>query len=239
MIRAMYDNQQKGYFEDELEQKARISSILTGVFLWMFLGLLVSAGVAWLSVTNETLWNFIYETAYGFYAIIFLQLAIVLFGFPMVWKMSGIAGGLVFFLYSAVNGMTLSVIFLTYDLGTIAYAFIASAAMFGVMAVYGAVTKSDLSSYRGLLLMGLFGVIIASVINIFLGSGMLDVIICLVAIAVFVGLTAYDVQRIKAMAIESDDPSTDRRIMIQGALSLYLNFINIFLRLLRLLGRRK
>lgn len=153
--------------------------------------------------------------------------------------MSPAAGLATFLIYAVVNGMMLSSIFIVYDLGTISLAFFSAAAMFGVMAVYGAVTKADLTSKGSFLIMGLIGVIVASLLNFFFRSTMLDVIISFVAIAVFLGLTAYDTQRIKDMAYAATDERTIRALTILGALSLYLNFINLFLRLLRLFGRRR
>jgi len=235
----MNQHETGGYVPDAYAQKLRISGILSGVFLWMFLGLLASALTAWLTATTEIMRNFVYGTSYGFVSLIVVEFILVLFAVPRIWNMSGFAGGAVFFLFAAVNGMTLSSIFLVYELGSILWVFLCAAGMFGVMAVYGTLTKNDLTGVGSFLIMGLFGIIIAGLVNFLLQSETLDVLISFVAIAVFLGLTAYDVQRIRAMAYESPDDAADRSIMILGALSLYMNFINLFLRILRLLGKRR
>jgi len=236
---AMDQRGQQDYYEDEFEQAQRRSSLLTGVFLWMLVGLLVSALMAVATMTVPVLFNFVLMNGYGFFVIIIVELVLVAAVFPRVWKMSAGAGFGLFLLYSALNGMMLSVIFLQYSLGTIYLAFFSAAAMFGIMALYGAVTKTDLSSKGSFLIMGLAGVIMATLLNFLFQSTMLDAIITYAAIAIFLGLTAYDVNRIKQAAAEVTDSGAYRGVMILGALTLYLDFINLFLRVLRLLGRRR
>lgn len=233
----MYEDRGRGYFEDSTEQRQMLSRSLTGVFVLMFLGLIVSAATAWFVLHSYTLLSFIFGTSYGFYLFLFGELALVLFAFPRIWGLSSTAGILLFFAYAVLNGVTLSTIFFAYDLGTITMAFAATAGMFGVMAVYGAVTGSDLSSAGSFLFMGLIGVILATLLNIFIRSTTFDTIICYAAIAIFVGLTAYDTQKIKQLMLQHYDAETTSHLMVMGALTLYLDFINIFLRLLRLMGR--
>ena len=150
-----------------------------------------------------------------------------------------------FFIYAFVNGLTRSVIFLVYNITSIYAAFGVTALTFGAMSFIGATTKRDLSNLRGYLMMGLIGVIIAGVVNLFLGNSMLDSVISMIAVLVFVGLTAYDTQTIKRMLTSAgENPYGDsieiiRKISVIGALKLYLDFINLFLQILRLLGKKR
>lgn len=227
-----------GVFVHQQRDAKQLSRSLTGVFGLMFLGLLASAGSALFVLSSETMLNLVFGSQFGFWGFVILPFLIVMFAMPRVWKM-GLGGGVLLFLvYALLNGITLSVIFLAYDLGTITLAFLSAAGMFGVMALYGAVTKADLSRARSLLMMGLFGIIIATVINIFMRSEGLDILISYVGIAVFLGLTAFDVQRIKTQMNEHPEIPT-AGLMVSGALHMYLNFLNIFLFLLRILGRRR
>ena len=163
---------------------------------------------------------------------------------PMLWALgvesAFLTATLMFIAYSVVNGATLSTIFLVYDLGSIGLTFLVTAGMFGAMSLYGFVTGRDLSSWGNLLTMALVGVILASVVNLFLRSEMLMWIVTYVGILLFVGLTAYDTQTIKRMiysGAEVDEPM--QKMALLGALSLYLDFINLFLYMLRLLGNRR
>ena len=157
-------------------------------------------------------------------------------------RLSPTAATALFLLYALINGLTLSVIFFAYEIGTITQAFAASALTFGAMSVFGATTKKDLSSLGGILFMGLIGLIIASIVNAFWANSTMDAIITYIGVFIFVGLTAYDTQKIKAMtaAVESGgNVALTRKIAILGALTLYLDFINLFLYILRLFGRRR
>jgi len=215
-----------------------LPGVMTGVFLWMFFGLAVSAGAAWLTLNWAPMMWLVYGTTMGIVALIIVEFVLVIALSAAVRKLSsGVAAGL-FFLYAFVNGMTLSVVFIAYEIGTVLLAFLVAAGMFGFMAGYGALTKSDLSGYKGFLMMGLVGIVIATVVNLLLRSDGLDMFLCYAGVFIFVGLTAYDTQKIKNMLSMGFDAESERKIKIQGALMLYLDFINIFLRLLRLFGRR-
>lgn len=239
-IDPMYEDQnQQGFYGDIYEQQRRSANLLTGVFLWMLVGLMVSALMAVATMTVPALYNFVLTSRYGYVVIVIAELILVGVLSSRVYDMSAAAGFGMFLLYSVLNGMMLSVIFLAYDLGTIYLAFFSAAAMFGIMAIYGLVTKNDLSSKGSFLMMGLVGVIVASILNFFFRNTMLEAVITYAAIAVFLGLTAYDVNRIKQSAAMVTEPAALRGIMVLGALSLYLDFINLFLRLLRLIGRRR
>jgi len=158
-----------------------------------------------------------------------------------VWKMSSQLAFFLFFAFATIMGTTLSAIFLIYDINTIALAFVSAAGMFGVMAIFGLVTKKDLTRIGSLLIMALVGVIIASIGNIFFANSILDTIIPYVTIVIFLGLTAHDAQKIKKQIIEHMDKqgNVPVAVTIQGALHLYLDFLNLFLALLRILGRRR
>ena len=159
---------------------------------------------------------------------------------PLINKIPAIVATLVFLAYAALNGVTFSIIFLVYSLGSIAYTFFITAAMFGATSVFGFITKMDLSRIGGILMMALIGLIIASVVNIFVASEIFDWIISYVGVAIFVGLTAYDTQKIKNMSSGIDSSSEEGgKASIMGALALYLDFINLFLFLLRIMGRRR
>ncbi len=219
---------------------AGFNAYLTKVFLWMFMGLAVSFLTAFVTANSASLFRFLYSN----YLII-----LILFGieFFLVSKLSRRAqslsfqkAALMFILYSFINGLTLSFIFAVYSISAIAAAFLSAAALFGVMAIYGRMTKRDLSSYSTFLIMGLFGIIIASIINLFFRSGMMGFVVSIIGIIVFAGLTAWDVQKLKQYYINSSHVSEEAssNFAITGALSLYLDFINIFLYLLRLYGGR-
>lgn len=226
----------KGHFDENDYKRGIAINGLAGVFALMFLGLLASAGAAFFTLSSPTLLNLVFSGGAATWIILLAPLGLVIFAFPRVWKMAPASAFLLFFVYAILNGLTLSAIFLVYDMGTITLAFLSAAGMFGVMAIYGGITKADLSGMGSFLMMGLFGIIIASVLNIFLGNDMMDMLISYAGIAIFLGLTAYDVQRLKHAMSQSPG---NAGVMVLGALHLYLDFLNIFLFLLRLMGRRR
>ena len=223
---------------------------MANVFLWMFIALGISALLAYLFSTNEALRDMLYVqtergirlSGFGMFAA-FAPIGFVLimsFGYN---KLSSVALTGLFLAYSAIMGMSLSVILLTYTTGSVIGCFASASAMFGVMAVMGYTTEKDLTSFGRILSMGVIGMVIAIVINMFLNSSGLDFLISIIGVAVFTGLTAYDVQKLKRIGagIEYDNVSTNDtgKMAIMGALSLYLDFINLFLFLLRLFGNIK
>jgi len=228
-----------GYFDDSAQKRSFTLDLgLAGVFGLMFLGLVASGVAAWLTLNFAPLYNLVYGTQAVFLVVLFLPVGLVMLAFPRIWRMKPAAAVLLFFVYALLNGVTLSFIFLVYNMGAIMLAFLSAAGMFGVMALFGAFTKSDLSGTRNFLLMGLFGIIIASVLNFFLANTMLDMVISYVGIAVFLGLTAYHVQNIKRQ-MEMHAGRAPAAAMVSGALHLYLSFMNIFLLLLRMTNRRR
>ncbi|MBN1971515.1 MAG: Bax inhibitor-1/YccA family protein [Candidatus Delongbacteria bacterium] len=211
-------------------------SFMTKVYGWMLAALLVTALTAVITIRSETLLLGIVQSPM-FYVLIFAELGLVFYFSARVHKMSITTATMVFMLYSVLNGMTLSVILLVYSIGVIYNAFLTSALTFGAMSVYGYVTKKDLTSWGSFFMMGLFGIIIASVLNFFIASTMIDGLITYLGVFIFLGLTAYDTQKLKKMYYQGADEESVSKYALLGALTLYLDFINLFLMLLRLFGR--
>ncbi|MSS75140.1 Bax inhibitor-1/YccA family protein [Candidatus Pacearchaeota archaeon] len=208
------------------------------VFMWMFLGMLVSAVAAFVVATNKTLANAILGT-WLFYALIIIELLLVFVLVLAVKRVSALTATFLFLGYALLTGLTLSVILLVYSISSIFLTFVVSAGIFGGMAFYGWVTKADLSRIGIILFFGLIGIIIASIVNLFLGNSTLDLIISVLGVLIFTGLTAYDIQKIKQMNILGNEGTDeDHKEAIMGALTLYLDFINLFLSLLRLMGKK-
>ena len=211
---------------------------LAKVFNWMAIGLALTAIIAFMVVSNETFVNYLYSNRFLIFGAIIIEIGLVVYLSARIQKISaGTAKGL-FFLYSALNGLTLSSILLVYTATSVFATFVVTAGMFGAMAVYGLVTKKDLSGLGSFLMMGLFGMVIAIVVNIFLQSSMMSFIISGIGVLVFTGLTAYDVQNIKQMGSTAMGQEETKKLAILGALTLYLDFINLFISLLRFMGDR-
>ena len=210
------------------------------VFAWMFVGLALTGVAALYTAGSPSLLKAIFGNKLVFYALVFGELGLVIAISGAINRLSATAATGLFLLYSAVNGVTLASIFLVYTGGSIAATFFVSAATFGAMSAYGYLTKKDLTSWGSFLFMGLIGVVIASLVNMFLHSPMVAWVASVCGVIVFVGLTAYDTQKIKALgAAGIGDEQSQRKASILGALTLYLDFINIFLLLLNLFGRRR
>lgn len=211
---------------------------LRGVYNWMSLGLGLTAVVAYAVATTPAIAEVIFANPIIFWGLIIAQFGLVLAISGGVHRMSaGTATGL-FLLYSALTGATLSSILMVYTAASIFKAFIVCTGMFAAMSVYGATTKKDLTGWGSFLFMGLIGIIIASIVNIFMASSALDFVISGIGVLIFTGLTAYDTQKLKVMGESApmDDTVAVRRGTILGALTLYLDFINLFLFLLRFFG---
>ncbi len=212
---------------------------LTAVYGWMGAALAISGVCAFAVIHSEAAFRFIFGTRFVFLALVIGEFALVAFLSAGIRKMSFATAAAVFTAYSVLNGVTLSGIFLIYTSGSIVSIFMTTALMFGAMSVYGMTTNSDLNSAGRYLMMGLFGLIIASVVNMFLGSSSLGWLISFISVGVFTGLTAYDSQKILQIAQHARQNDTYRKAALIGALELYLDFINIFLALLRLFGKRR
>jgi len=216
----------------------RVSSFLRGVYGWMFGGLLVTAAVALATASSPALVQTLVTNRILFFGLLIAELALVYVVSAKVDTLSPTASAGLFLLYSALNGITLSLILLVYTGGSIVTAFLTTAGMFGGLALYGTVTKRSMDGIGSFAMMGLFGVIIAMLVNFFLKSPALSFVMSVACVIVFTGLTAYDAQRLKRMALAVDGPQAGS-YAVSGALSLYLNFINLFLSLLRLFGNRR
>ena len=216
----------------------RVATFLRGVYGWMFGGLLVTAAVAFAVASSPAMVQTLVTNRLLFFGLFIAELALVYVVSAKVNTLSPGASAGLFLLYSALNGITLSLILLVYTGGSIVTAFLATAGMFGGLALYGTVTKRSMDGIGSFAMMGLFGVIIAMVVNIFLKSPALSFVMSVAAVIVFTGLTAYDAQRLKQMALAVQGPQVGS-YAVSGALSLYLNFINLFLSLLRLFGNRR
>jgi hypothetical protein len=206
----------------------------------MTVGLLATAGVAYFVVSTPLLQ--LVANPIVFFGAIIVELVMVVALSRAIARMSPAAAVGLFFVYAALNGVTMSVIFAVYTLSSIAVTFFATACLFGAMTIIGYTTSRDLTKLGGFLLMGLIGFLIGSVINLFFASSAFYWLLTFAGIAIFVGLTAWNTQRIKNMtlaAIQQGDELMAQRVGIIGALSLYLDFVNLFLLLLRLGGRRR
>jgi FtsH-binding integral membrane protein len=218
-----------------------LRAVMQQVYVWMFAGLAVSAVTAVVFATTGL------TLALGpmFYVLIFAEIGLVWYISARIGRMASSTATQLFLLYAALNGATLSVIFYVYSLGDIYLALFSAGAMFGAMSIVGYTTDIDLSRFRGILFMALIGLIIASIVNIFLASSALYWVISYGGVLIFVALTAYDTQWIKrtAMSLEAqgvgNGEAAVRRVAILGALHLYLDFINLFLYILRIVGGRR
>ena len=208
----------------------------------MAIGLALTGFIAYYVASTPALLNLILGNKILFFGLIIAELALVFTISARVHRMQASTATALFVLYSALNGATLSFIFIIYTRGSIASTFFVCAATFVACSIYGWTTKRDLTSMGGFLMMGLIGIIIASLVNLFIRSSAMHMIISYIGVLVFVGLTAYDTQNLKAMAISQPadvGAGAIRKGAILGALKLYLDFINLFLMLLRILGNRE
>ena len=222
------------------EREEAVAVYFAKVCLWMFVGLMTTAVVGFLVVETKLIEKFYSESGMGIMlGLIILELVLVIALSRAVTKMPPLVGKILFMFYSIINGLTLSTIFLAYNLGSVGMVFGLTAVLFGGLALYGLTTKKDLTNIGALALFGLIAIIIVSLVNVFIGSEMMETIICIAGVVAFLALTAFDTQKIKQYyyTFENDEKRLDQ-MAIYGALSLYLDFINIFIMLLRLLGKR-
>jgi|SRR5271157_2862938 len=216
-----------------------LQSIMRQVYTWMVLGMLVTAGVAFVTASSPLLVDLALNPIVLLIAIL-AEFGLVLVISRGLNRLSSGVATMLFILYAALNGFTLSIVLLAFTTASVFWAFVSTAALFGVMSVIGYTTKVDLSRMGTYLMMGVLGLIIAMVINLFVNSGPLDMLISIVGVLIFTALTAFDTQRIGRMAAKmSMDGENETKFGIMGALQLYLDFINMFLYLLRLTGRRR
>ena len=218
---------------------------LAGVFTWMFLAMAITAATAWLFASSPNLMMILINPETGSMSVagwiaMLAPLGLVFWMSRGFQSMSASTMVLVFVAFSILIGVSLSFIFLVYTGASIVKTFLITSGMFGSMALLGYTTKTDLTKFGSILYMGLIGIIIASVVNMFMGSSTLDYIISFGGVLIFTGLTAYDVQKLKRIGSQiTEENETSRKLTIMGALTLYLDFINLFLFLLRFFGNRK
>ena len=226
--------------EQELSMSAAFPVLMRKVYVWMTLALVITGVTAYGVATSPGLMMAIATNKLLFWGLIIAEFGLVVAISAAINKLSLTTATLLFVLYSVINGATLSFIFASYTMSSIASVFFITAGTFAVMAVIGYTTKKDLTSMGKILFMALIGIIIATIVNIFLKSTGLQMIVSYLGVLIFVGLTAYDSQKIKQMLLMAPDAGEGaQKIALLGALSLYLDFVNLFIYLLRIFGRRE
>lgn len=238
------ENQEFYYQELSAERQMKVSeafpALMRKVYTWMTLALAITGMTAYYVATNETLMTSILTNKVLFYGLIIAEFGVVLGVSAAIGRLSALTATLLFILYSVINGATLSIIFLAYTASSIATVFFITAGTFAAMALIGYTTKTDLSSMGKIMFMALIGLIIATVVNIFLKSEGLTMILSYVGVIVFVGLTAWDTQKIKNMLMMApEEGETAQKMALLGALTLYLDFVNLFIYMLQIFGKRR
>jgi uncharacterized protein len=217
---------------------ARVATFLRAVYGWMFLGLAVTAAVAWYVASTPAVLSAIAGNKLLFWTILLAPLGLVLFLSARVAKLAPATAATLFLVYSGLTGVLFAFVLLAYTGQSVANVFLVTSGMFGGLALYGTVTKRDLSGVGQFAMMGLIGVVIASIVSIFWQNDLFQFVLSVCGVVVFTGLTAWDANRLRAMALQLPDGRTGSYAVL-GALTLYLDFINLFLFLLRLFGRRR
>lgn len=216
-------------------------TLFRSVYVWMTLALAITGFVALYVAKSYTLLNVMVQNNILFWGLLIAEVALVMYLSACIHRISFTTATVLFIAYSILNGVTMSILFMVYTMSSIATTFFVTAGTFGATALYGYVTKKDLTRIGSLCIMGVIGLIIASLVNLFLHNSMMDLIISYIGVLLFVGLTAYDSQKIKRL-LSGDDievNETSQKIALMGSLTLYLDFINLFIYLLRILGDRK
>lgn len=227
--------------ESIVQARSGLQTYMAQVYGWMTVGLLLTAFIAWYAANSSAFMELLYTNRIFFFGLVIAQLAVVFVLSGLVNRLSAEVMTTLFMLYSVLTGLTLSSIFIIYTASSIASTFVVTGGMFGVMSLWGYTTKRDLSGWGNMLFMALIGIILASLVNFWLKSEALMWAVTYIGVVVFVGLTAYDTQKLKNIGEQIDvrDSSNLRKYSILGALTLYLDFINLFLMLLRILGNRR
>jgi uncharacterized protein len=220
------------------DAQLRQRSFLSQVYTWMTAGLLVTSAVAAYTASAPSVLNLLYGNPFTIWLLFLAQIGLVIGLSARIGRLAPFTAAALFIAYAALNGLTLSALFLVYTYTSIAQAFLATAATFGVMSLYGATTKRDLSTAGNLLVMALIGFFVGSIVNLFWANSAVYWVLTYLGIALFIGLTAYDTQQIKQLVQQVQDDTSARRLAIIGALKLYLDFINLFVLLLRIFGSR-
>lgn len=231
----------RSYSRDrELEASAAFPVLMQKTYLWMAMALAITGLTSYVVATNPTLMGLMFQYPNAIWLFFIAEIGLVIALSAAIEKLSLSVATLMFILYAVLNGVTFSTLFYVYTMGSLASTFFITAGTFGAMSAVGFFIKKDLSAMGKILLMALIGIIIATVVNIFVGSRGLDMIVSYLGVLVFVGLTAYDTQKIKKMFVMAPDASAHtQKYAVLAALTLYLDFINLFLYLLRIFGNRK
>jgi len=216
----------------------RVNAFLRAVYGWMAVGLAITAATAWMIAGSPAIVRAIATNRILFWLLLGAQLGIVVALSARVDRMAASTASLLFIVYSALTGVTMSFVLMAYTGESVANTFVVTAGMFGGLALYGTMTRRSLAGMGSFLFMGLIGVVLASVVGIFWHSDALQFVISFIGVIVFSGLAAYDAQRLKAMALATPAGATETYAIV-GALALYLDFVNLFLFLLRFLGNRR
>lgn len=226
-------------FNEKVAVRENAAELMTKVYFYMMIALIITTLSALFMIANPNLMGAVFGNRILFYGILIVEVGLVIFLSSQIDKINFFGAALGFAVYSALTGVTMSVIFIIYKPQTIALAFAVTAGTFAVMSIYGYFTKQDLTAIGNLFLMLLVGVIIGTIVNIFLKNSMFDMIITYITLIVFIGLTAYDTQKIKNAAESSIwYGDTKGKVALMGSLTLYLDFINLFLTIVKLLGKR-
>ena len=233
----MFSNDYNPYSADARSLSTKVSAVMKRVYFKMTLGLLVSAFVALWCSDSPAYWHILGNNSWAIWVLLIIEIGLVIAITGSIRRLSSAAATGLFYLFAAVNGLALAPIFIVYTSHSIAVTFFVTAGTFAAMSIYGYFTSNDLSKMGSILFMALIGLIIASVVNLFLHSDTMMWIITYAGVLIFVGLTAWDTKQIKNMAIQMDSASAGKLATI-GALNLYLDFINLFLYLLRIFGNR-
>lgn len=222
------------------EKSAQVA-LFRNVYLWMSMALIITGLTSLVIADSPSILSAIFKNRFIFYVLLFGELGLVWYMSARINSLSFRTATILFIFYSILNGVTLSVIFLIYTFSSIASTFFVTAATFAVMSLYGYITKKDLTTFGNLLFMALIGLIIATLVNLFWQNQILYWVVSYAGVLIFIGLTAYDTQKIKKLLLNEGTEVNEatQKIALMGALSLYLDFINLFLYLLRLLGNRK
>jgi FtsH-binding integral membrane protein len=232
------DTRPSAAFPSAVPIQDRVSAFLSAVYGWMCVGLAITATTAWFVAGSPTIVGAIAANRLLFWGLMIAQLGIVLLLSARVHRLAASTASLLFILYSALTGVTLSFVLLAFTGESVATTFVVTSGMFAGLAFYGTITRRSLAGLGQFLFMGLIGVVLASVVGMFWHNDGLQFVISFIGVIVFTGLTAYDAQRLKAMALASPDGPTASYAIV-GALALYLDFINLFLFLLRFTGSRR
>ncbi len=235
------NNSIENYSQNPIEiSNSNVSVYLTKVYNWMAVALLATGLVAYYVAQSEAALQIIVGNKIIFYGLLISEFLLVVYISKRIDKMSSYNATMLFLIFAILNGLTFSVIFLIYTSASISSTFLITAGTFGAMSAYGYFTKTDLTKLGSMAMMALIGIIIASVVNIFLQSSMMHWVITYLGVAIFIGLTAYDTQKLKTIAQNGfENEESMEKSAILGALTLYLDFINLFLFLLRIFGSRK